>query len=79
MKTVNLADHELSVSDFSNFELNLLLRDGRIIGKVKPCTTNGMKRIRVTDPVIMFDETKCSDARIEALLKHCGFQRRGQS
>jgi len=76
MKTIKLADHELSISDFSNFELNLLLRDGRILAKVKTRSTDGMKCLRVADAKIMFDEAKSSEARIEALFKTFGFQRR---
>jgi len=76
MKTIALADHELSVSDYSNFELNLMLRGGRISGTVKECSTNGIKFLHVFSPVIQFDETKCSEGRIESVMKSYGFQRK---
>ena len=76
MKTMALADHELSVSDYSNFELNLMLRDGRISGTVKKCSTNGIKCLRVFSPVIQFDETHCPEGRIESVMKSYGFQRK---
>jgi hypothetical protein len=79
MKTVELADHELSVADYSNFELNLLLRDGSITATVKTCATNGMKRIRLINPVIRFDETRAPEARIESLMKSFRFQRKAPS
>ncbi len=77
MKTVALADHELSVSDYSKFELNLILRAGRITATVKAFSTNGLKCLRLTNPVIVFDETQTSEARIETLFKASGFQRLG--
>jgi hypothetical protein len=79
MKTIELANHELSVADYSNFELNLLLRDGRITATVKPCGTNGSTRLRLIKPVILFDETRASEARIDSLLKARGFQRKAPS
>jgi hypothetical protein len=79
MKTIELADHEISVTDYSNFELNLLLRDGRITATVKPCGTNGSKRLRLIKPLILFDETRASEARIDSLLNARGFQRKTPS
>jgi len=79
MKTIELADHELSVADYSNFELNLLLKDGRITAAVRTCSTNGTKRLHLTNPVIMFDETRSPEARIASLLRFYGFQRRASS
>ena len=78
MKTIELADHELSVVDFSNFELNLLLKGGKITAKVTTCSNNGMKRFRLTKPVITFDETISAEARIERLLKSFRFQHKAQ-
>jgi hypothetical protein len=74
MKTIQLSDHELSVTDYSNFELNLLLRGGTITATVETSSTNGAKRIRLTDPMIVFDETNSAEARIESLLKSRGFR-----
>lgn len=74
MKTIELADHELSVIDYSNFEVNLLLKGGRITATVKTCSTNGMKRYRLVNPVVTFDETISAEGRIEGLLKSFRFQ-----
>jgi hypothetical protein len=75
MKTIELADHELSVADYSNFELNLLLKDGRITATVKTCSTNGTKRLHLTNPEIVFDETRSPEGRIASLSRFYGFQR----
>jgi hypothetical protein len=76
MKTIRLLDHELSIMDYSNFELNLLLREGRITATVKPSTTNGVKRVRLIDPAIVFDETRVPEERIESLVTYFHFQRK---
>jgi hypothetical protein len=77
MKTVELADHELSVADYSNFEFNLLLREGRIKATVQTRLSNGMKRIRLVNPVILFDETRSAEERIESLVRSFRFQLKG--
>jgi hypothetical protein len=79
MKTIELADHELSVADYSNFELSLLMRSGTITATVRTCSTNGTKRFRLIDPVIRFDEMRVPEERIETLLKARGFQRKAPS
>jgi hypothetical protein len=76
MKAIELSDHELSVSDYSNFELNLMVKDGRILGTVKKSSTNGINCLHVFSPVIEFDETRCSERRIESVMKSYGFQRK---
>lgn len=78
MKIIELADHELSVADYSNFELNLMLKDARITATGKTFTLNGTKRIRLANPVIMFDETTSPNGRIERFFKSFGFQKRVQ-
>jgi hypothetical protein len=75
-KIIELATRELSVADYSNFELNLILNVGRITATVKACSANGMQCVRLTNPVIMFDETRCPEARIERLFRSFGFRRR---
>jgi len=76
MRTIELADHELSVTDYSNFELNLMLKGGRITATVKTFSLNGTERIRVTHPVIMFDETESPNGRIEKFLRSFGFRQK---
>jgi hypothetical protein len=76
MKTIRLLDHELSVVDYSNFELNLLLREGRVTATVKPSKTNGVKRVQLINPVVLFDETRVPEERIERLVKYFRFQRK---
>jgi hypothetical protein len=76
MRTIELADHELSVTDYSNFELNLMLKGGRITGTVKTFSVNGTKRIQVANPVIMFDETESPNGRIEKFLMSFGFRQK---
>ena len=79
MKTIELADHELSVTDYSNFELNLLMRNGTITAAAKTCSANGTKRLRLSNPVVLFDETRSPETQIESLLKARGFQRKAPS
>jgi hypothetical protein len=79
MKTIELADHELSVADYSNFELNLLMRSGTITATSKTCSANGTKRLRLISPVVLFDETRSPETTIESLLKARGFQRKAPS
>jgi hypothetical protein len=79
MKTIELADHELSLADYSNFELNLLLKDGRITATVKTRSTNGTKSLQLINPVILFDEARAPEGRIESLLKYYRFQLRTSS
>lgn len=79
MKTIRLHDREISVADYSNFELNLLFRGGRITATVKPSTTDGIKCVRLVNPVIIFDETRDMEQRIETLVKHFQFQRKRPS
>ena len=79
MKTIELADHELSVADYSNFELNLLLREGSIRATIETGTPNGMKCVRLISPVILFDETRAPEARIESLMNSFRFQRKTPS
>jgi hypothetical protein len=79
MKTIRLLDHELSVANYSNFELNLLLKEGRITTTIKPATIDGIKRVRLIDPVIVFDEARATEKQIESLVKHFQFQHKSPS
>ncbi len=77
MKIIELADHELSLNDFSNFELNLQLSEGRITATAnKWITGQGMKRVRLTNLQITFDENNSLEGRIESMFRAYGFQRK---
>ena len=77
MKTMFLTDHELTVTDFSNFELKLQAKAAVCHATVDTYTKEqGMERARLTNPSIEFDEATTSEAEIEQLCQVHGFQRK---
>jgi hypothetical protein len=80
MKTIELANREISVADFSDFETNLQLKSGSIMASIEEWTTpDGVKHFRLTDAVVTFDEMQSVESEIEGLCLTHGFQRRDAS
>jgi len=76
MKTLELNDHELSVTDFSNFELTVQKKYGKCTASYETWTTpQGQSYIRVTHPVIEFDDSQVQEEELEELIKPFGFHR----
>jgi len=74
MKTLELMDHDLSVSDYSHFELKLQAKGGTCTADFRQWTTpQGTPHIELSHPVIEFDEAQSSEADIQALAKGYGF------
>jgi hypothetical protein len=77
MKTVELADHELSVADYSNFELQVQARGGRCTATATSWTgPQGTAYVRLTGLVVEFDEARCAEADIEQLARAYAFQKK---
>jgi hypothetical protein len=76
MKTIALANHDLTVTDFSNFELTLQTKNARFTAEVKTyMPPQGPEHAQLTNPVIEFDDTTTSDADLETIFRKYGFQR----
>jgi hypothetical protein len=78
MKTVELRDHELSVTDLSNFEWSLQgWESGKCTASFHNWTSpRGTTYVRLTSSVVEFDEAQCPEADIEEVLRAYGFQRK---
>ena len=77
MKTIELMDHDLSVSDYSHFELKLQAKGGKCTAAFRHWTTpQGTPHIELSHPVIEFDETQSPEPEIQELVKGYGFLRR---
>jgi hypothetical protein len=77
MKTITLLDHDLSESEYSKFELGL--QGYGAILKVEPelyTSGEGVRRARLRQPVIDYDESQSDRGKIEALLGAYGFRER---
>jgi hypothetical protein len=74
---VELADHELTSQEFSDFELNLQTRGGLLRAEQETETTpSGATHVRLRNPAVVFEDELDSRARIEELLHRYGFHER---
>lgn len=77
MKTILLADHDLTVTDYSNFELKLHAKGAVCRAAVETyATEQGTQRARLTDASVEFDDTTTNEAAVEQICQVHGFQRR---
>ena len=77
MKTIPLRDHEMPHDKYSAFELELQRRNAVLKATVEVYTTpEGVKYARLTDPILVFDETRTDVAALRKLVEVHGFQTR---
>lgn len=77
MKTIELADREISVEDFSNFELNLQAKTGHVTAKTEERIRHGGTRLlALSDVQVAFDDSKCPQAEIQRFCLDNGFRPR---
>jgi hypothetical protein len=77
MKTIELADREISSEDFSNFEVNLQGKDGHVSATV---VDHGLEAagtlLRLTDICITYDDSQVPESDIEHFCLINGFRRK---
>lgn len=77
MTNIELADREISLDDFSNFETNLENKVGRIAATIADQTAlGGATLLHLTDVRIAFDESEIDETEIEHFCMINGFRRK---
>ena len=80
MKTIALADREISVAEYSDFETNLQAKTAEIAATSEEWTMpNGVKQLRLTDVVVTFDDTQTPESEIEHYCLTHGFRKQDMS
>ena len=80
MTTIALVDRDISVTEYSNFELNIQLKYGVVKAHSEAFELpHGDEVLRLTDVVVTFDEKTTPAAEIESCCLANGFRRKDES